>query len=140
YGVCDEKLFPYNESKVKTKPTQACYNDAAPHKIITYLSISTIDQMKLCLADGFPFVGGISIYPSFETVEVAKTGMVPLPKSGERLLGGHAICFVGYDDTKQCFIFRNSWGSSWGDKGFGYLPYVYAQRLLHDCWVIKREM
>ena len=81
---------------------------------------------------------GISVYESFESVEVSKTGIVPIPKDGENNLGGHAILIVGYDDDKKCFKFRNSWGESWGDKGYGYIPYNYLTNpnLAGDFWKI----
>ena len=65
--------------------------------------------------------------------------MVPLPNRSEQLLGGHAVVCVGYDDKSQRFICRNSWGTSWGDKGYFYMPYNYLtnSRLSSDMWVLK---
>jgi C1A family cysteine protease len=70
---------------------------------------------------------------------VAKTGKVPMPKKTEKMLGGHAVLAVGYDDTKKVFIVRNSWGSGWGDKGHFYMPYSYItnQDLAADFWSIE---
>ncbi len=64
---------------------------------------------------------------------------MPLPQPQEAMLGGHAIAIVGYDDSKQMFTFQNSWGSSWGDKGFGYLPYSYLTnpQLSSDFWTVR---
>lgn len=139
-GVCDEKAWPYIISKFAKKPVKACYTVAAVHKAVQYLAITpTLDQLKACVASGFPFVFGISVYASFESVEVAKTGIVPLPVKGEQMLGGHAIACVGYDDATQRFTFRNSWGTSWADAGYGYLPYEYLTdaNLASDFWVCK---
>ena len=68
--------------------------------------------MQGCLAPGYPFVFGFSVYESFMSAEVARTGEVPLPPRGEQLIGGHAVLAVGYDDAIQRFIVRNSWGES----------------------------
>jgi hypothetical protein len=95
--------------------------------------------MKTCLNLGFPFAVGIMIYNSFETNIVAKTGIVPMPTPQDKLLGGHAVLCVGYDDSRKVFIMRNSWGSKWGDKGYFYLPYDYltSSTLTSDLWCIK---
>jgi C1A family cysteine protease len=95
--------------------------------------------MKNCLASGFPFTFGFSVYQSFETKEVAQTGIVPLPQPNETLLGGHCVVAVGYDDEKQLFKCRNSWGTDWGDKGYFYMPYQYMSNpnLVSDLWTIQ---
>lgn len=94
--------------------------------------------MKNCLNQGFSFVIGFLVYPSFESPMVAKTGMVPLPKPNEVSLGGHAITIVGYDDSKNSFYARNSWGLNWGLKGYFYIPYSYLSNpnLASDAWTI----
>ena len=86
-GACSEKSWPYVISKFKVKPTPACYKDAAQHQITSYQRISTLDEMRTCLADGYPFVFGFTVYESFESQQVAKTGVVPMPKSGETGIG-----------------------------------------------------
>ena len=77
----------------------------------------TLPALKSCLASGLVAVIGISVYSSFESATVAKTGIVPLPKPTESLLGGHAVLLVGYDDVKSRWICMNSWGSTWGRLG-----------------------
>ena len=77
-GACSEKSWPYVISKFKVKPTPACYKEAAKHQIISYQRISTLDEMRTCLADGYPFVFGFTVYESFESQQVAKTGVVPM--------------------------------------------------------------
>ena len=87
----------------QTKPTPACYSDGLIHQITSYQRIDTIDEMRMCLAGGFPFVFGFTVYESFESPVVAETGEVNMPRVSELALGGHAVLAVGYDDDKQRF-------------------------------------
>jgi C1A family cysteine protease len=138
-GVCPESEWDYNISKFTKKPSKNCYADALKDKVIQYASISQdLILLKSCLALGFPIVFGISVFDSFESDEVAKTGIVPMPQKSESSLEGHCIKSVGYDDSKERFIVKNSWGTSWGDKGYCYIPYEYVlnQGLASDFWKI----
>jgi C1A family cysteine protease len=96
--------------------------------------------MKSCLIDGHPFVFGISVYDSFMGDDVKATGIVPMPKSNERVQGGHAITSVGFDDSKAALICANSWGVDWGIAGYFYLPYNYVSDsdLACDFWTARR--
>ncbi|HET6516215.1 MAG TPA: C1 family peptidase [Thermodesulfovibrionales bacterium] len=139
-GVCSEKIWPYIESKFTVKPTAACYKEALLRQITSYHRILTLDEMRACLAEGFPFVFGFTVYESFESQQVAKTGVVNMPKPKERVVGGHAVLAVGYDDTQKRFIVRNSWGTDWGKKGYFTMPYDYLadRNLSDDFWTIRR--
>jgi C1A family cysteine protease len=139
-GVCAEKKWPYVISKFKMKPNPVCYRDALNHQITSYRRILTLDEMRACLADGFPFVFGFTVYESFESQTVAKTGVVNMPKTGEKCLGGHAVLAVGYQDSRKRFIVRNSWGEDWGMKGYFTMPYKYVadRNLSDDFWTIRR--
>jgi len=139
-GVCDERIWPYDVNKFKNKPTDECYKEALEHQVISYHAVNqTLDQLKGCLAEGYPFVFGFSVYESFESPAVAKTGIMVMPGRDESLLGGHAVIAVGYDDSKRWFIIRNSWGEGWGDKGYFYMPYDYITNrgLADDFWTIR---
>jgi C1A family cysteine protease len=83
-------------------------------------------------------VFGFTVYESFESEQVAKTGKVPLPPRSEQVLGGHAVLAVGYNDAQQSFIVRNSWGPNWGMKGYFWMPYGYVTdpQLASDFWAI----
>ena len=96
-------------------------------------------QLKSCLASGYPFVFGFTVYESFESQAVAKTGVVPMPAHTEKVLGGHAVLSVGYDDASQRFIVMNSWSAAWGQKGFFTIPYAYLtdRGLASDFWTIS---
>jgi C1A family cysteine protease len=125
-GDCPETKWPYVISKFKTKPFAKCYSDALKYKAVLYQGLTPVlSQLKGCLASGYLFVFGFTVYESFESAQVAKTGHASLPKSGEQSIGGHAVMCVGYDDAKQWFIVRNSWGNKWGMKGYFTLPYSY---------------
>jgi len=139
-GVCSEIEWPYTTSKFKTKPSAKCFIDALQNQLLQYLSISQdLTSLKSSLAQGYPFPFGFSVYESFESDEVAKTGIVPMPSKDEKCMGGHAVLAVGYDDSKKAFIVMNSWGTSWGDKGFFYLPYDYMTNanLASDFWSLR---
>jgi len=141
YGICREMLWPYIVSKFTVKPRPNCYRNALKHNALQVKNIpNDINSMKACLDSGFPFVFGFQVYSSFESSYVAQTGMVPMPNTAtEQLHGGHAVVCCGYDDTKQVWIVRNSWGTSWGDKGYCYFPYNFlTSNLCSDLWNITK--
>ena len=140
-GVCSEDMWKYDITKFTECPTQECYDYAKNHKSIEYKRVvQSLEQLKQCLIEGFPIVFGFNVYSSFETQEVADTGDMPMPKEGEELLGGHAVCAVGFDDNKRVFIVRNSWGDSWGDKGYFYMPYAFINNTSQcsDFWTVRK--
>lgn len=139
-GVCDEREWPYDPNQLTVKPMSGCYTDALQNRAISYHSINQNLQLsKECLADGYPFVLGISVYESFESDAVAHSGIVPMPGTGESLVGGHAVMAVGYDDSKMAFLVRNSWGASWGLSGYFWMPYEYLSDpcLASDFWTLR---
>lgn len=139
-GVCTEPAWPYDVAKFAKKPSAAAYKDARARKISDYLRVMTLDGVRANLADGFPVVFGFSVYESFESAAVAKSGIVPMPKKTERMVGGHAVLAVGYDDKAKRIIVRNSWGTGWGLKGYFLLPYGYItdRGLSDDFWTVRR--
>lgn len=136
-GVCLEVTYPYGSTDLYPEPPPRAWGEAFHYKIKQAVSIpQDLQSMKTCLASGKPFTIGISVYDSFET---ASGGVIPMPGLDENLLGGHALCVVGYNDENQYFIFRNSWGTQWGDQGYGYLPYAYltSPELASDFWTFE---
>jgi len=139
-GVCDEKLWPYDVSTFTEEPPAAAYAAAKDHKSTRYYRVAQDARaLKGCLAAGYPFVFGFTVLSSFETEAVAADGKMPMPADGDKQLGGHAVCCVGYDDDAKCFIVRNSWGDAWGDGGYFYMPYEYMtdSGLASDFWTIR---
>ena len=142
-GVCPELDFPYDITKFTQTPSPISEEDAAQYKIAAYERVLDLEALKVSLAHGLPVVMGFIVYESFESPEVATTGMVPMPdKRLEKQLGGHAVCAVGYDDAKQWVIVRNSWGTKWGKKGYCYFPYaMFADKhLISDMWTSQIDV
>lgn len=139
-GYCGEALWPYKISKFAAKPAPAAYKDAHKHKIVEYARAETIDEIRSALALGFPVVIGFSVYDFFESDQMSKTGVLAMPLPSEKLLGGHAVLVVGYDDASRRVIVRNSWGTGWGQKGYFTMPYDYLsnRNLSDDFWVIRK--
>ena len=127
-------------AKFRDKPPQAAYDEGLKNQVLLYRRITRdLTQMKACLATGFPFVFGFTVYQSFESQDVAQTGVMPMPGHDEQMLGGHAVLAVGYDDDQQRFIVRNSWGPGWGMQGYFTMPYAYLTQpnLSDDFWTIR---
>ena len=137
-GACAEVLWKYDIDKFTKKPTPKCYKDALKRKIISYHRIKGLNEMLATLAEGYPFVFGFTVYESFESSSVTKTGKVNLPKKFERAIGGHAVMAVGYDQSVKRFIVRNSWGEKWGKKGYFTMPFQYLETLAADFWTIRK--
>ena len=139
-GAPPETDWPYDITKFAEKPPQKAYDDAAQHEAVLYQRLTPIlGQLKGCLASGFPFVLGFVVYESFESPQVAQTGEASLPQAGEQQIGGHAVLAVGYDESQQRFLIRNSWGAGWGMGGYFTLPYPYLLQptLSSDFWTIR---
>ena len=140
-GAPPETDWTYDIEKFATKPPMEAYAAALKDKVLKASRVTqNINTMKTCLATRHPFVFGFIVYDSFESDEVATTGMVPFPGvNTEAVLGGHCMMAVGYDDDMQSFIVRNSWGVDWGLKGYCMMPYAYLldHSLSSDFWTIR---
>ena len=137
-GVIPESLWPFDVNKVTVEPPTELYDKAQLHQAIEYKRIPVdIEQMKACLAEGFPFVFGFPVYESFYDPQTTELGKAHLPGPGEKMLGGHAVLCVGYNDAQKVFICINSWGKDWGDNGCFYMPYDYML-VGDDFWSLRK--
>ena len=139
-GYCHESIWPYNIDKFRDKPSAKAYTDAQKFKALTYYRLNNTDlyQLKACLAAGYPFIFGYALYKSFYDAD-NNNGVSSMQKHDDEMLGGHCVICVGYDDNKEKFIIRNSWGKKVGDKGYYYMPYQYLinPELSDDMWTIR---
>ncbi len=160
FGVPPEEYYPYNIADFDKEPSAFCYAFAQSYQAISYYRLdppgttrsNLLTQIKTYLANGLPSMFGFTVYSSISQGNT--TGKIPYPTRGERVLGGHAIDAVGYDDnlkikntnaggleTTGALLIRNSWGTGWGSAGYGWLPYKYVlDGLATDWWsLIKSE-
>ena len=129
YGFCIESAYPYNTNTFSVLPPLNVLKQLNLFKQFVYFFVNQdLNSLKNTLINmKTPITFGILVYESFLTIQVAKTGIVPMPDTKkEQLLGGHCVTMVGYDDSKQAFYCANSWGTTWGKKGYFYLPYKYV--------------
>lgn len=148
-GVCPEKVWPfsYTQAAMARKPDERAYHLAEHHKITRYERIvmgrrsrdEFLRLMKCRLAEGFPFLFTFLVHESFESEHVKNTGIMPMPKRGEKRMAWHGVMAVGYDDRDERMLVRNSWGWSWGIKGYFWMPYAYISNpgVTSDFWTIR---
>lgn len=159
FGVPPEEYWPYEINNFEEEPPAFCYSFAQNYQAISYVrldppgtgSAELLGRIKEYIAAGIPAMFGFTVYSSID--EAADDGKIPYPLDGERVIGGHAVVAVGYDDklkitngstkttTTGAFLIRNSWGTDWGESGYGWLPYSYVESELADDWwtLIKGE-
>ncbi|TRT73705.1 MAG: cysteine protease [Microcystis sp. M_OC_Ca_00000000_S217Cul] len=160
FGVPPEEYYPYNIADLDKEPSAFCYAFAQSYQAISYYRLdppgtardALLARIKTELSKGLPSMFGFTVYSSISQGNT--TGKIPYPTRGERVLGGHAIDAVGYDDnlkikntnaggieTTGALLIRNSWGTAWGSAGYGWLPYKYVlDGLATDWWsLIKSE-
>jgi len=123
-GCATEQSWPYKISKFTVAPSAAAEKTAPDWKIKSAANLATLDDVKAAVAAGQPVVFGFEVFESFEAI--GSDGVMPDPKAGEGILGGHAVMVTGYDDQKQQLTVRNSWGGGWGDHGYFYMSYKFA--------------
>ena len=137
-GVVPEFLYPYVESKIFNNPSEFLEKYSRFCKCLGFENISRKVIKQYLLLDN-PVLCGIKLFDSVYSDEVKNSGIINYSEEYDKILGGHCIILVGFDDSKKYYRFINSWGSTWGDKGFGYLPYDYIKntRLSNEFYIIK---
>ena len=126
YGICKETVYPYISSNCYVLPTLTAFQNSKRFMKFTYLFINQdlLSIKNSLVTYNSPIIFGILVYSSFMS---STNGMISYPNTQtEDLLGGHCITIVGYDDSTQLFTCSNSWGTSWGLKGYFLLPYKYV--------------
>ncbi len=150
YGLSKETLWPYDIAKFAQRPSLDAFADAKdlPSKIKAYQRVPTLQALKNALVAGLPVVFGFSVPESFESPDVERTGWVGMPSPMERMIGGHAVVAVGFDDRPQStkdsppvpYVWvRNSWSDQWGISGYFRMDqrwFTDPRRLTDDAWAI----
>lgn len=132
-GVCLESSWPYRPYQTD-KPKKKADSQALKYRIKAYARLKSVQEMKKSLFINGPFLAGMLVFSGWLTEKTAGNGKVPMPRKKEKALGGHAVCFCGYDNKTGLFKFKNSWGSGWGDSGYGYFKYDYVKSYCLDAW------
>jgi C1A family cysteine protease len=153
FGAPPEEHWPFDPRLLDMDPDAFVYQMASNFKALVYARLdqeepdhgrrdrggrqreTTLDRVRATIADGFPVALGFPVYDSLR-----EDGMIPYPTREDKLLGGHAVLAVGYDDGTELLKVRNSWGPAWGEEGYGYLPYAYVtEQLAADFWAVFSE-
>lgn len=161
FGVPPEEYWPYKIASFDKEPTAFCYAFAQNYQSISYYRLDPpgtspdelLKRIKTNLAGGLPSMFGFTVYSSIAQT-ASNGGKIPFPTAGDKIEGGHAVVAAGYDDkmkikntnvggieTTGALLIRNSWGTEWGENGYGWLPYDYILSGLADDWwsLLKNE-
>ena len=139
YGWPAETTWPYVVSKFRDMPPETAFIEAVARKVTRYAKVAqTLSQMQGALAQNDPFIFGFNWYTSWSSAAVNRSGDLPEPRASDRVEGGHDVLIVGYSNASQRFLFRNSWGTSWGKAGYGTIPYSVAldSQKASDFWTL----
>jgi len=136
-GCCEASLYPYVAGKF-TVPTEAQAQNALKYKTGAYHRIGSLPDFLSCLADPtpWPVLVGFTVCESFISHQVADTGVMPTPKPGEGRYGGHEVLCLGYDFPNQLALMQNSWGDSWGQRGYFCMPLEVISAPDTDLWMV----
>ena len=144
-GICEEKYWPYVEANVNIRPSDEAYKAAALHKVGAYYRIPTAgwptplqyapeEGVRQAIALGYPVYCGLQIGEDFFSYEKGILGYIG-PYTN-KYVGNHEVVIVGYDDELSAFFCMNSWGTSWGMRGFFYIPQRMVSLACIDLWVV----
>ncbi len=134
YGICKENLWPYNIDKFADKPTPICYEDAKNRNIKNYFRLINLSDMLDALNNNIPVVFGIVVYENFEEIDATNI-VLEIPDKNAQDIGAHAVCLVGYNLPQKKFLVRNSFGTNWGNNGYFWITFDYAETESLDSWI-----
>ena len=124
HGACEERMWPFLEAMVKTKPTMGCFKNASYYEAVQYARTPLGVPALAAISQGLPVVFGTYIPMDYYHAG-DKTGIMPGP--GEVVQtqppSGHAMLMVGYDMTEKAWLVRNSWGAGFADGGYVWIPF-----------------
>jgi Papain family cysteine protease len=142
-GLLGLAEFPYSDKVCDKQPSVAQINNARAFRIAGYSRLTksktdySIDTaaIKQCLTQGMPVIIGCLVTASFEGL----TEKIWQPDADETVLGGHAMCVVGYNNAVDGGAFRvlNSWGTDWADKGFVWIRYADFVKYCKEAYTIQ---
>lgn len=139
YGVCEERLWPYNTQKFKERPPNECYQNAKKYRVKKYYRLVSRSDILDALSNNHPVVAGLVLYSNFDLI-TESSPVLSVPLDSDKELGVHAVLFVGYDLEKELVLVRNSFGPSWGQQGHFWVPFAYLDRDLTDAWVFDIKL
>jgi C1A family cysteine protease len=140
YGVCSEAAWPYIIERFANTPSVQSYEDARHRLIKKYYRIQNIKDIVDALNADSPVVTSMNVYDSFFELDDGRKTILPMPRANENIIGGHAVSFVGYNLPKRLFLARNSFGTNWGDQGYFWVPFDYAEKDFMDNWTFDIEL
>jgi C1A family cysteine protease len=159
--VPPEKYWPYTDKSpdFDKEPSAFTYAIAQNYQALKYYRLdppgvppqTLLNWLRTLLATGFPSIFGFRVYASY--TQASQSGKIPFPTPSEKSVGGHAVMAIGYDDnmkiknanpggieTTGAVLIRNSWGTGWGEGGYGWLPYDYILKgLAVDWWSLMNS-
>jgi C1A family cysteine protease len=139
YGLCREDLWPYDAEQFKVEPGYKCYRDAKKRSVANVHEVTSHDMIIDMLNQQYPVVVGVAVYSGFDSIDNQATTL-KMPMTAEEPIGSHAMCIVGYNDARQAFLLRNSFGDDWGEGGYFWVPFVYADENFSDMWTFDVKL
>lgn len=127
YGICPEADFPYSKASISKIPPKLAFRDALDFQALEFMAVdnTNLNLLKNVIASGYPLVGGLMLYDDIFSIKTRTTGRIQIPDGGDPV-GGHALCFMGYNDLLRIFFGPNSWGPEFGINGWFSVSYDYV--------------
>jgi C1A family cysteine protease len=146
FGIIPETVWPYDINTFQDRPALASAYPGSERYWLTHPVAAVppdINSVKAVLSNGQKISVGFTVYPAFESSEVAQTGFIPMPEPGEEPIAGHQIVISGYDPAEPLYLIcDNSWGMQWGIKGRMFMPisYILSETYSMDWRTIQRPV